>query len=81
MTEIEGRRAGDDATDAEVEEVLSVAALAPGIAKAVAEHHLVAARLRRHLDRPRHGTMERVGDRRHEQPDHRREPGLQLARR
>ena len=69
MVEIEGRRADDDAADAEVEEVLGILALARGVAQAIAEHDLVAARLGRDLDGACHRAMRGIGDRGHEQAD------------
>ena len=71
MIEVEGRGAGDHAADAEIEEILGVLPLARRIAQAVAENHLEAAGLRRDFDGARHGAMKRIGDRGHEQADHR----------
>ena len=81
MAEVEGRRAGDDAADAEAEEILGIAPLPRGVAQAVAEHHLEAPGLRRDLDGAGERAVKRVRHRRHEQADHRDEAGLELARR
>ena len=80
---IEGERgrADDHAADAEIEKFRSVAALALGVAQAVAEDDLEAALLGGNLDGAGHGAMRGIGDRGHEKAEHRDEAGLEMARR
>ena len=75
------RRAEDDALHALRHEGLRILLLAVGAALRIAQQHAVATRDGRILDPARQRAEERVGDRRHEQPDHRHVAGLQTARR
>ena len=79
VIEGEGRGAHDHAADAEIEKFRSVAALALGVAQAVAEDDLEAAFLGGNLDGAGHGAMRGIGDRGHEKAEHGHEAGLEVA--